>query len=109
VKRDAQSLRIKQYEFEREFRMAHTKSAKRKIRQYREQRARNVAARSQIKTSTRKLGQGVTQKDAAAIKKSYAELCSVLDKAVKRGNIKKQTAIRRKARAAKAMRAALAK
>lgn len=89
--------------------MAHTKSAKRKIRQYREQRTRNNAAKSLIKTTTRKLGTGVVQKDASAVKNAYAELCSVLDKAVKRGNIKKETAIRRKARAAKAMRAALAK
>lgn len=88
--------------------MAHTKSAEKKIRQYREQRTRNNAAKSLIKTNSRKLSASVSAKDAAAIKQNYATLCSSLDKAVKRGNIKKETAIRRKARAAKAMRTALA-
>lgn len=86
--------------------MAHTKSAEKKIRQYREQRERNNAAKSLIKTNTRKLSTAVAAKDGAVSKQTYAQLCSVLDKAVKRGNIKKQTAIRRKARAARALRVA---
>lgn len=86
--------------------MAHTKSAEKKIRQYREQRTRNNAAKSLIKSKSRKLSTAVAAKDSATIKQTYAELCSSLDKAVKRGNIKKQTAIRRKARAARAMRLA---
>lgn len=88
--------------------MAHTKSAEKKIRQYREQRTRNNAAKSLIKSNTRKLSTALSAKDANAIRANYATLCSSLDKAVKRGNLKKQTAIRRKARAAKAMKAALA-
>jgi small subunit ribosomal protein S20 len=88
--------------------MAHTKSAEKKIRQYREQRVRNNAAKSIIKKNSRKLSAAMTAKDSAAIPQSYAALCSALDKAVKRGNIKKQTAIRRKARAARAMRTATA-
>lgn len=86
--------------------MAHTKSAEKKIRQYREQRTRNSAAKSIIKTNSRKLAAAVATKDDGAVKQTYAHLCSVLDKAVKRGNIKKQTAIRRKARAAKALKTA---
>ena len=88
--------------------MAHTKSAEKKIRQYREQRVRNNAAKSIIKTTSRKLAAAVTAKDTTTVNQSYAALCSALDKAVKRGNIKKQTAIRRKARAAHAMRQAKA-
>lgn len=88
--------------------MAHTKSAEKKIRQYREQRTRNNAAKSIIKTNARKLSTALTAKDDAAAKQTYAQLCSALDKAVKRGNIKKQTAVRRKARAAKALKAATA-
>jgi small subunit ribosomal protein S20 len=88
--------------------MAHTKSAEKKIRQYREQRVRNNAAKSIIKTNSRKLAAAVTAKDTTTVNQSYAALCSALDKAVKRGNIKKQTAIRRKARAAHAMRQAKA-
>jgi len=79
--------------------MAHTKSAEKKIRQYHEQRTRNQAAKSLIKTNTRKLVASLTGADSAATQQTYSELCSSLDKAVKRGNIKKQTAIRRKARA----------
>lgn len=89
--------------------MAHTSSAKKKINQYRNQRLRNNTAKSLIKSNSRKLTKNLELKDAESIKKAYSELCSALDKAAKKGNIKKETAIRRKARAGRAMRLALAK
>jgi small subunit ribosomal protein S20 len=88
--------------------MAHTKSAKKKIHQYRNNQLRNSAAKSLIKTSVRKLVKSVEVKEEAGIKSSYAELCSALDKAAKKGSITKQTAIRRKARAAARLRAPVA-
>lgn len=87
--------------------MAHTSSAKKRIHQYRNNRIRNNAVKTLVKTKSRGLTASVTAKDAASIKKAYSELCSALDKAAKAGSIKKETAIRRKARAATAMRAAL--
>jgi small subunit ribosomal protein S20 len=88
--------------------MAHTKSAIKKIRKYAEQRARNTAAKSFIKTNRRKMDAALEAKDQDATKQTYASLCSALDKAVKRGNLKKGTAVRRKARAAARMRNAAA-
>lgn len=85
--------------------MAHTKSAKRKIRQYAEQRLRNSAATSLVKTSGRKMDKAVESKDQAAVKKAYQEFCSSVDKAAKKGSIPKRTAVRRKARAARSLRA----
>ena len=88
--------------------MAHTKSAKKKINQYRNQRLRNSAAKSLIKTNSRKLVKSIDSKEKDSVKVSYSELCSSLDKAAKKGSITKQTAIRRKARAARQLRASLA-
>ncbi len=87
--------------------MGHTKSAAKRARQYQANQLRNNAAKSLVKTKTRKLAGTVTAKDEAAIKTAYAEFCSALDKAAKKGSITKQTAIRRKARAATRMRTAL--
>jgi len=87
--------------------MAHTSSAKKKINQYRNQRLRNNAAKSLVKSNSRRLVKSLEVKDAASITKTYSELCSALDKAAKKGSIKKETAIRRKARAGRAMRLAL--
>ncbi len=87
--------------------MAHTSSAIKRIHQYRNNQLRNSAAKSLIKTNTRKLDGSVAAKDEAAIKKAYAEFCSALDKAAKKGSITKKTAIRRKARAGARMRSAL--
>jgi len=89
--------------------MAHTSSAKKRIHQYRNNQLRNSAANSLVKTNSRKMVAAVEAKDGDGIKKAYATLCSTLDKAAKKGSIKKETAIRRKARAARQMRAALQK
>lgn len=89
--------------------MAHTSSAKKRIHQYRDNQLRNSAAKSLVKTNSRKLSGAIQGKDSASIKASYATLCSSLDKAAKKGSIKKETAIRRKARAARQMRLALQK
>lgn len=87
--------------------MGHTKSAVKRARQYQSNQLRNSAAKSLVKTKTRKLVGTVAAKDEAAIKAAYSEFCSALDKAAKKGSITKQTAIRRKARASARMRAAL--
>ena len=89
--------------------MAHTKSAKKKIHQYRNNQLRNSAAKSLIKSTGRKLVKSVEVKEEAGIKSAYAELCSALDKAAKKGSITKQTANRRKSRAAARLRATAAK
>ena len=89
--------------------MAHTSSAKKRIHQYRNNQLRNSAARSLVKSTARKMVTAVDGKNGDSIKAAYATLCSALDKAAKKGSITKQTAIRRKARAAAKMRLALQK
>ncbi|HMO49752.1 MAG TPA: 30S ribosomal protein S20 [Kiritimatiellia bacterium] len=88
--------------------MAHTSSAKKKVRIYQEQKRRNSAAKSLIKSSGRKLTKSLDAKESANAQDAYKALCSALDKAAKKGSIKKQTAIRRKARAATRLRATTA-
>lgn len=87
--------------------MGHTSSSAKRARQYAENRARNNAVKSQIKAKKRDVVKALGAKDKDALKKAYAELCSALDKAAKKGTIKKETAVRRKARAAKALRTTL--
>jgi small subunit ribosomal protein S20 len=87
--------------------MAHTKSALKRARQARKNRAGNNATVSQIKTARRKLDAALAAKDKAAAEKALQVFSSVLDKAAKQGAIKKNNAVRKKTRAAAAIRAAL--
>lgn len=84
--------------------MAHTKSALKRARQSKNNRARNNASASQIKSARRKLDAALSQKDKAAIAAAQAGFNSVLDKAAKHGSITRNTAARRKTRAAAAIR-----
>ncbi len=79
--------------------MAHTKSALKRARQNIQRRAANRAGKSLIKTTSEKLDAAIAGKDAAAIKAALSSLHSALDKAAKQGEITRNTAIRRKARA----------
>ena len=87
--------------------MAHTSSAKKRMKQDEGRRLRNRAGKSHVKSARTRLTKALEAKDADGIRKAYAEVCSALDKAAKKGTIKKETANRGKARAGKAMRAAL--
>lgn len=75
------------------------KSAIKRMRQTIARRDRNVGIKKDIKTATKALAAKPT---AAALSKAQSEL----DKAVKKGLIKKNTAARRKANLAKAAKAA---
>lgn len=88
--------------------MAHTKSAIKRIRQSEDSTLRNRVRKSKIKSAERKLADALAEKNAEGSKSAYSELCSSLDKAAKVGTIKKETAIRRKNRAAKRVKVTLA-
>lgn len=88
--------------------MAHTKSAIKRYRQSLKRRARNRAARSQIKTVQTKLSAAIAGKDSAQANALLQRYFSILDKSVKRGIIKKGQADRRKSRMALRVRAAFA-
>ena len=75
--------------------MPNIKSAEKRMRQYRKRQAVNKAAKTEIKHHRRKVLE--TEKLAPDV---YRRYCSILDKAAKRGIIKRNTAVRRKRRAA---------
>jgi small subunit ribosomal protein S20 len=82
--------------------MPHTKSAKKRARQNAKRRADNRAARSKVRTTVKK-----AQTTAAAApkdevtEKAYRKAAKELDRAARKGLIKKNEASRRKARLAK--------
>jgi small subunit ribosomal protein S20 len=84
--------------------MPNIKSAKKRMRSSEQRRIGNTTVKTKVKTVRRKtrevLSGGVVETSDQAVR----EYSSVLDKAVKRGVIKKNTAIRRKKRALAALR-----
>ncbi len=85
--------------------MANIKSAKKRILVIEKKTEINKAVRSKINTYTRKFKAAVAGKDVAAAEKAYAEVTSVLDKAVADNTIHANCAARRKARFATALNA----
>lgn len=79
--------------------MPNIKSAKKRLRQSREQYEKNRTLRSRVKTFRRRFMEASAGNDGEASQSAYRSYCSVLDKAAKYGIIKKNTAIRRKIRA----------
>ncbi len=82
--------------------MAHTKSAKKRVRQNVSLREKNRAQRSQLRTSVKKArtAAGTAPKDEAT-EKVLRRAASEMDRAARKGLIKKNEASRRKARLAK--------
>jgi small subunit ribosomal protein S20 len=80
--------------------MAHTKSALKRARTSNEDRLRNKAAVSLLKTHQKKVLDAVAAKDGKLASEAYKSYCAVLDKAAKKGAITRNTAIRKKARGA---------
>jgi len=64
-------------------------------------RQKNVSTRSRIHTTRKKFEKAVAEKNKADGKKLFGEFCSILDKAIKFGTMKKNTVNRCKSRAAK--------
>lgn len=62
--------------------------------------ARNKRVKSTITATRRKLYDAIAHEDKGTYEKTFHEYCSVLDKAVKKGMIKANTANRRKSRIA---------
>ncbi|MDO9541770.1 MAG: 30S ribosomal protein S20 [Kiritimatiellia bacterium] len=80
--------------------MPNIKSAEKRMRTSEKARVRNKAVRSAISTMRRRLLELLVAKDKEKIGAAFRQYCSVLDKAVKKGVIKKQKSVRRKRRAA---------
>lgn len=76
--------------------MPHHKSAVKRMRTTKRDRTRNVAVRSELRTLLKKMTDQPTDKDL------MRQTVSELDRAVKKGVVKKAVANRRKSRMAKA-------
>lgn len=80
--------------------MPNIHSAVKRMRVSEKARQRNKAAKSKISTLRRQLFEVCATTDADKSRKAFSEYCSILDKAAIKGIINKNTAIRRKRRAA---------
>lgn len=79
--------------------MPNTKSAKRWMVKSDARRDSGRAVKSQLSSVRRKFYENVAGGDASSGQTSFREYCSLLDKAVKKGVIKANSANRRKSRA----------
>ena len=84
--------------------MPNIQSAKKNLRKSAKRRERNVAALSKVKTLLKKFREEVGKGENETAKATYAQFCSAIDKAAKKGQVKKNNAVRRKGRAANLLR-----
>ena len=78
--------------------MANIASAKKRARQAVKNRVRNVAQRSMIRTTIKKVVKAVAAKDKAAAEAAYQEMVPVIDRYADKGQIHKNKAARHKSR-----------
>jgi small subunit ribosomal protein S20 len=83
--------------------MANIKSQKKRNIQNEKRHQRNVAVKSALKTSTKKVHTAVAAGNADEAAAMQLEAARALDKATSRGVLHKRTAARRKSRLAKAV------
>ena len=74
------------------------------MRQNEVRQERNQKVRTRVKNARRVMMESLEKKDSEAGQVALRTYCSVLDKAAKRGVLKKNTAIRRKTNAANRLR-----
>ena len=85
--------------------MAHSLSAKKRVRQNIKARARNRARKEQIKDQTKAFTAAVTSGDAGRAETELRQLVRRLDKVAVKGTIHKNTAARRRSRLTKRLNA----
>jgi small subunit ribosomal protein S20 len=85
--------------------MPNIKSAKKRLRSSVKRRAVNQPLKTRVKTSRRAFLEKIAAGDREGSTQAYRQFCSSLDKAAKRGVIKKNNAVRNKSRAAAKLRA----
>lgn len=81
--------------------MPNIKSGWKRMRQYAKRRARNRMEKAEIKTVQHGLYEAAAAKDLEKGRKLYQRYSSIVDKAAKKGILKRNAASRRKSRAAK--------
>jgi small subunit ribosomal protein S20 len=88
--------------------MPTSKSAAKRLRQSRKRHQRNVAEKNKLRTLRRQFDESLRTGNRDEMETRFRAYCSELDKAVKRGILKKNTASRHKSRGALRMQKALA-
>jgi small subunit ribosomal protein S20 len=81
--------------------MANIKQQKKRVRIAERQRDENLRYRSTVKTLTKRLETAAAGADKDKLAAEHLELVRTIDKAVSRGAVHKNTAARKKARAAR--------
>lgn len=89
--------------------MPNIKSAAKRAKTSEKSRQRNMQTKAEVKTLRKSLLAALTEPAAPQTQAAFRAFCSALDKGVKHGIIPKNTAIRKKARAAAMLRKAVAK
>lgn len=85
--------------------MAHSLSAKKRVRQNAKSRARNRARKDAVKTEVRAFTVAVASGDAAKAAEQFNAVSSRLAKVAAKGTLHKNTAARRRSRLAKRLNA----
>ena len=83
--------------------MAHTLSAKKRIRQTVTRTAANRATMSRVRTLRKKVAAAVASKNKEAAAEAYNNFASAIDKAAKTGTVHANRAANYKSKAAKAI------
>jgi small subunit ribosomal protein S20 len=81
--------------------MPNIKQQKKRVRIAGEERLENLRYRSTIKTLTKRLGTAVEEDDAEAIATAHRNLEHLIDRAVARGALHRNTGARKKSQAAR--------
>ncbi|MCP4249980.1 MAG: 30S ribosomal protein S20 [bacterium] len=81
--------------------MASSFSAKKRIKQNEEHRARNRARKSELKSEIRKFTDALHDKDQQAAQKQYVVVVKKLDQTAAKGTLHKNAAARTKSRLAR--------
>ncbi len=89
--------------------MAHSLSAKKRIRQNAKKRVINRARKSQVKTQIKRFEAALTSGDVTAASEQYRQIAKKLDTVAATSTMHKRTAARRKSRLAKELNALQAK
>jgi len=89
--------------------MPNIQSAVKRVKTSEKSRVRNNTTKSEIKTLRKGLLTAVAEPAAPKTQEAYRAFCAALDKGVKHGIIRKNTAIRKKSRAGALLRKTAAK
>jgi small subunit ribosomal protein S20 len=89
--------------------VAHSLSAKKRIRQNEKRRARNRARKDVIKNETKAFNAALVKGDVTVASKALNELVSTLDRVKTKSTLHRNTAARRRSRLAKKLNALKAK